>query len=201
MKIKVISVFCALLVLVSLLVCTPLAVSGGTLEEGESAQRQGVSAGENAPEGSFSYYYGKVAESFADLFSKDNLGTLITWGCSVLSVLIVSLLRSSVSKLKNKISSTLDKSTLKTNELIEGYNKNNLDIAGLAEKTDGLYRMLEEKCALDRSVSEKVDAFAQMLFLVYNGSTTLPEGLKDVLRVKYAKLLSEQESESEGERV
>ena len=196
MRIKVISVFCTLLILISLLVCAPLAVSADTLAEGAAVQTE-----ESIPEGGFSYYYSKVAESFADLFSKENLGTLITWGCSVLSVLIVSLLRSSITKLKSKISSTLDKSTDKTNELIEGYNKNSADVVALAEKTDGLYRMLEEKCALDRSVSEKVDAFAQMLFLIYNGSTTLPEGLKDVLRVKYAKLLSEQEADGEGERV
>ena len=153
-------------------------------EEAEStrAEEDGIS------QGGFAYYYGRISESIAAVFDTENLDTLITWCCSVLSVLIVSLLKGSVNKLKNKISGTLDGSTAKTNELIEGYNENSKRIENLEASTHRLYEMLEEKCALDSSVSEKVSAFAEMMFLIYNGSTTIPEGLKDVLRVKYANL-------------
>ena len=115
----------------------------------------------------------------------------------MLSILIVTLLKSSITRLKNKISGTLDNSTHKTDELVEGYNENCRHIEELTSVTRELSAKLDEKSDIDREINENVRSFAEMLFLVYNGSTTIPEGMKDVLRTKYAKLeraLAEKES-------
>ena len=205
-KMKLLTIFVCLTFMIGALfapsiVCYADEISDGSgyTEPLEAEQEVSVPEGEEE-QGGFTYYYVRISESIATLFEKENLDTLITWCCSVLSVLIVGLLKASVTRLKNKISGTLDGSTAKTNELIEGYNENSARIDELSESTDRLYQMLEEKCALDRSVSEKVSAFADMMFLVYNGSTTLPDGLKDVLRVKYAHLISTADStDAEGQ--
>ncbi len=142
-------------------------------------------------------FFERVKDRAKTLMTRENLDIIIGWGGSVVSVMLVALLKGSLTKLKNKISGTLDGTTAKTNELIEGYNENNRQLSELSERTAEIERQLNEKCALDRAVSEDVRAYADMLMLVYSGSTTLPEGLKDVLRAKYARLL---ESEMCGSR-
>lgn len=149
----------------------------------------------------FAYYYSVIYGNIAKLFEEENLDTVITWGCSVLSVLVVTLLKGSVSRLKNKISGTLDSSTLKTDELVEGYNRNSQRLEELSALTKDLQDKLDQKTSIDAEINENVRSFAEMLFLVYNGSTTIPEGMKDVLRTKYARLERSLAEQGEGEGV
>lgn len=164
----------------------PPPVQSGETEQ--SGTQQQAPPADIADAKGFAYYYSVIYGNIAKLFEEENLDTIITWGCSVLSVLVVTLLKGSVSRLKNKISGTLDSSTLKTDELVEGYNRNSQRLEELTEVTRELQDKLDEKTSIDGEINENVRSFAEMLFLVYNGSTTIPEGMKDVLRTKYARL-------------
>lgn len=135
----------------------------------------------------------------SEMTEPENVVRAVTWASSVASVLIITLLRASLIKLRNKISGTLENAAEKTNELVECYNESNRRIDRLENTLGSLSDTAMSKNSRESETYEAVCAFADMLFTVYNGSTTIPEGMKDLLREKYAGLLKS--AKGEGDKI
>ena len=135
----------------------------------------------------------------SEMTEPENVVRAVTWASSVASVLIITLLRASLIKLRNKISGTLENTAEKTNELVECYNESNRRIDRLENTLGSLSDTAMSKNSRESETYEAVCAFADMLFTVYNGSTTIPEGMKDLLREKYAGLLKS--AKGEGDKI
>ena len=133
-------------------------------------------------------FYTALVDAISDAAEPASLSRTVTWICSLVSVIIITLIRGSLIKIKNRISGTLESATSKTNELVECYNDSNLRIGRLEKDVSLITGAVAEKSARDENTYQAVLSFAEMLFMVYNNSTTIPEGMKDVLRTKYAKM-------------
>lgn len=153
-------------------------------EDGSAPAREAGAEQENRES-----LYDLLAERVSELSEPDNVVRAVTWISSLISVLIITLIRGSIIKLRNKISGTLDNTTEKTNELVESYNENNRKIDRLECALDELTKKTDDRNVYDRETYEALCTFADMLFTVYNNSTTIPEGMKELLREKYSGLL------------
>lgn len=159
------------------------AAGGAVGAKSEDAGEKSENAGEKSENGGFYRSLGEAIKSASD---PENIRGTVTWICSLISMLVITLLRGSLLKLKSKISGTLDSATSKTNELVECYNESNRRISDLEGSLEELRSI--SRSGADEKTYGAVLSFAEMLFMVYNNSTTIPEGMKDLLREKYAAL-------------
>ena len=136
-------------------------------------------------------FYTSLTEAVRQASDPSSLSRTVTWICSLVSVIIITLIRGSLMKIRNRISGTLDSTTSKTNELVECYNQNNEKIDRLEKDVSLIGNTVGQKSERDERTYQAVLSFAEMLFMVYNNSTTIPDGMKDVLRSKYAKICGE----------
>jgi|GEM_PF-2121495 len=186
-------IFTALIALVFALFSFSVFAAGETGEEtSESASEEETVGGS---------VYQVLIGRLSELTEPDNIVKAVAWLCSVASVLIITLIRNSIIKLKNKISGTLDNTAEKTNELVEAYNENNLKIDRLEALVGEVRAKAGEKNERDESVYQAVRDFSEMFFMIYNNSTTIPEGVKDIVRAKYAASLSADDKKEGGGRV